>query len=159
MNDKISIKLLPISLERVSNYQSWFNDKEVRQYLDFKTPKTKTEIINWLKKITTSEKYCYFSIFLPKQNQFIGHVGLKNINLIKKTAEIGIVIGEKKYWRKGIGTKTVLKIIKKAKKLGLKKIIAEINKNNIASQNLFSKLGFKKLATKQRDSLRFVLDL
>jgi hypothetical protein len=37
-------------------------------------------------------------------------VGLKNIDLSKKKANIGIVIGEKKFWRKGIGTEAVLKI-------------------------------------------------
>lgn len=159
MKNEVKIKLIPISLDRVSDYMVWFNDKDVRKFLEPTTPKTGKEITDWIGEITSSDKFCYFSIFIPAQNQFIGHVGLKNINLAKKKAEVGIVIGERKFWRKGIGTKAVLKILEYSKKLGLKKITAEVQKKNTVSQKLFTKLGFAKLATKQKDSLHLVLDL
>ena len=159
MKNETKIQLVPISLDRVSDYLVWFNDKDVRKFLKPTTPKTEKEITDWIREITDSDKVRYFSIFLPEQNQFIGHVGLKNINLAKKQAEIGIVIGEKKFWRKGIGTKAVLKILEYSRKLELKRITAEVQKENKISQKLFSKLGFTKLATKQKGFLRLVLEL
>jgi len=159
MSNETKIQLIPISLDRVSDYLVWFNDQDIREFLDPATPSTEKEIIDWIKEITSSDKFCCFSIFLPEQNQFIGHVGLKNVNLIKKQAEIGIVIGEKKFWRKGIGTKAVLKILEYSRKLGLKRTTAEVQKKNTTSQKLFSKLGFTKLATKQKGFLRLVLEL
>lgn len=159
MNCETKIKIVPISLDRVSDYLIWFNDKDVKKFLDPATPRTEKEITDWIRKIINSNKFRYFSIFIPEQNRFIGHVGLKNIDLSKKKGEVGIVIAEKKYWRKGIGTKAILEILKYSKKLGLKRIVAEVQKNNIPSQKLFIKLGFTKTTTKQKDSLRLVLDL
>ena len=147
----LAIQLLPLSLERVDDYLYWFNDVEVSKYLLPTTPKTKTNILNWLKKTIGDNKSRYFSIFLPREDLFVGHIGLKGINWKIGEAEIGIVIGERKFWRKGIGTKAVLKLLDYAKSLELKKLFAEINKYNIASLKFFTRLGFKPMMTKEED--------
>ena len=49
----------------------------------------------------------------------------------------------KDLWGQGIGAKILKEAIKKGKKLKVKKFIAKINQNNIASQKLFEKFGFK----------------
>jgi len=159
MEDKTKIKLVPLSVKRINDYFYWFNDKEVCRYLLPTTPKTKKKIKEWIIK-TIKDKLCvYYSIFLIKEKKHLGHIGLKKINSIKKQAEIGVVIGEKKYWRKGIGTTAYFLLLRKIKKLGLKKIFARVNKNNIASINFFSKLGFKRLDKKDGDSLIFVFKI
>ncbi len=57
--------------------------------------------------------------------------------------DMPIVIGEKTYRGKGIGTKVVKKLIERAKELGYKEIaIEEIYSWNIASQKCFTNLGF-----------------
>lgn len=54
-----------------------------------------------------------------------------------------IAIGDEKYWGKGIGKKVILKLIERAKLIGLSKIhIPAIYKYNKRSQNLFKSLGF-----------------
>lgn len=126
----LAIQLLPLSLERVNNYIVWFNDVEVSKYLLPTTPKTKTNILNWIKKTICDNNSRYFSIFLPREKLFVGHIGLKEINRKIGEAEIGIVIGEKKLWKKGIGTKAILKLLDYAKSLELKKLFVEINKSN-----------------------------
>lgn len=143
----LTIQLLPLSLERVDDYLRWFNDAEVSKYLLPSTPKTKTNILNWLKNTIADNNSCYFSIFLTQEKLFVGHIGLKKINWKIGEAKIGIVIGEKKFWRKGIGTKAVLELLDYAKFLKLKRLFAEINKSNIASLKFFTRLGFKTMKT------------
>jgi len=156
MRDKIKIKLLPFSVKRINDYFRWFNDKKVRRYLVPETPKTKEEIKEWIIK-TIKDKSCrYYSIFLIKKKKYVGHIGLKKINLVKKQAEIGVVIGEKKYWRKGIATTAYFLLLRKIKRLRLKKIFAKVNKDNIASIKFFSKLRFKRLDKKNKDYLTFI---
>lgn len=58
--------------------------------------------------------------------------------------DMPIVIGDKHYWEKGIGTKVVKKLIERARTLGYKEIkVEEIYSWNEASQKLFTKLGFQ----------------
>lgn len=54
-----------------------------------------------------------------------------------------IVIGDEKYWGKGIGRKVIGKLIGRAKSIGLTKIyIPDIYSYNNRSQNLFKSMGF-----------------
>lgn len=146
---KISVQLLPLSLERTTDYLKWFNDSEINKYLLPNTPKTKGKITNWINETVKDKSCLYFSIFLPKQKFFIGHIGLKEIDLSKKQAEIGIVIGEKKYWRRGIGTKAFSQLIDRIKNLKIENIFAKIDKNNIQSIEFFTKLGFEPTVIKE----------
>ncbi len=155
----MKIKLLPLSLQRTNDYLRWFNDKDVRKYLLPDTPKTKKKITNWIIKTIEDNTCYYFSIFLTDQKIHIGHIGVKKINQVKKQAEIGIVIGERQYWRKGIGTIAFLKLLEKIKNLKLKKIFAKIDKSNIASIKFFSKLGFKKSTKEEKDLVILVYQL
>jgi RimJ/RimL family protein N-acetyltransferase len=119
----------------------------------------KEEIKNWIIQTTKNNSCLYFSIFLSDPKIYIGHIGLKEIDKIKKQAEIGIVIGEKEYWRKGIGTIAFLKLLEKVKKLKLRKIFAKIDKDNTASIKFFSKLGFKKSTKEEKGLIILVYQL
>jgi len=113
MGDKIKIKLVPFSVKRINDYFRWFNDEEVCKHLLPQTPKTKEKIKEWI-LATIKDKSCdYYSIFLIKEKKYLGHIGLKKIDLIRKQAEIGVVIGEKKYWRKGVATTAFFNCLKK----------------------------------------------
>ena len=74
----------------------------------------------------------------------IGNVSLKNINFTMLTAEIGYTVGEK-YHRKGYGTLMVSKFLEELfQKSELRKIVAYVHADNIASQKLLERLGFVK---------------
>ncbi len=80
-------------------------------------------------------------ILLPENGTFVGHAGL---NIKGKEAEIGIVIGETKFWNKGIATSALNQLVTLAKKkFKLRKLTARIDKKNIASINLFKKAKFE----------------
>ena len=145
------IKLTPLTLNRTEDYLRWFNNQQVRKYLDKETPKTKGEISKWLKR--TIKESLYFSIFLIGENINIGHVGIKNINKANKSAKIGIVIGEIDFQRKGIGKEAVNLILEKCKSLGLRKITAKIQRGNKASYCLFTRLEFKPISTQDKQNL------
>lgn len=147
----MKIYLSSLALNKTADYLRWFNNLQIREYLDKETPKTKEEITKWLRK--TIKESLYFSIFLTEENKNIGHVGIKNINRLHKTAEIGIVIGETDSWRKGIGKEAIGLILEKCKRLGLSRITAKIQKDNKASYHLFTRLGFKPILTQDRQSL------
>ena len=47
-----------------------------------------------------------FAIVIKRGSKHIGNVSLQNISYIDRSAELAIIVGDKKYWGKGIGLET-----------------------------------------------------
>lgn len=74
---------------------------------------------------------------------YIGNSQLNKIDKINRSADIGILIGDKQYRRGGRGTDAVRQMLSYAfGELGLHRITALILEENTASRRTFSKLGF-----------------
>src|SRR5919199_1208762 len=102
---------------------------------------------------------------------FVGSIGLKNIDLINKKANLGYWIGEE-YWGRGIATESVRLTINYAfysSDLGLREIIAYVFPENKASIRVLEKNGMKKkrgevneyheLSRRYRNSLKYSIVL
>ena len=99
---------------------------------------------------------------------FIGIIGLKNIDLTNKKANLGYWIGEK-YWGRGIATECIRLIIKYAfssSDLGLREVIAYVFPENKASIRVLEKNGMKKkgevneyheISKRHRSSLQYII--
>jgi [ribosomal protein S5]-alanine N-acetyltransferase len=128
-----------------SNYFKWLADEEVTKYIlrnELGKNFNKEIIITYLKKILSSKQDIFFSVFFKKK--MIGTLKISKINKNKKSAEIGIMIGEKKYWNRGFG-KILIKylIVYCFEKMSLKKIYCGTLKKNIGMKKVFIDLGFK----------------
>ena len=97
----------------------------------------------------------------------VGSIGIKNIDLINKKANLGYWIGEQ-YWGRGIVTECVRLIIDYAfsSELGLKEISAYVFPENKASIHILEKNGMKKkgevneyheISKRYRNSLKYVI--
>jgi RimJ/RimL family protein N-acetyltransferase len=98
----------------------------------------------------------------------VGSIGLKNIDLVNKKANLGYWIGEQ-YWNRGIATECVRLIIDYAffsPELGLKEIVAYVFPENKASIRVLEKIGMKrkgivneyhKLSKRYRNSLIYAI--
>ena len=138
----MELKLLKID-DVTERYVSWFSSKEVikfsdNQYSNFTLQSQKQYVYEC---INNKEK-ALFGLFT--EGEHIGNIILKNICSFHKRAEIGYVIGEKKYWGKGFGKKAVKLIIYKAKnEFKLNKLYASTVKENIGSIKVLEKNSFK----------------
>ena len=100
----------------------------------------------YIQEVSRKKDKYMFMIVLKDTGRIIGAMGIEGFE--KKTdyqiAKIGYWIG-KEYWGKGYAKEAVSLVIDFAfKKLKLRKICAQVNEPNIASQKLLEKLGFKK---------------
>ena len=76
-------------------------------------------------------------------SKLIGHVGLYKIDEIAKKTEYGILIADKDYKGKGVGTVCTMCMTNYAfDKLGMHKVTAEVLTENKASVALFKKCGY-----------------
>lgn len=136
--------------DATSQYASWLNDPIVNKFLETRRATTR-DLKDYIQEKNLNSNAILLGIFLKKNSLHIGNVKLEPIDFEKKIAQFGLLIGEKDYWGKGIGTEVTKMVINWAfKKLGLKKIELGVIANNTAAINVYKKAGFKILRTKKK---------
>ena len=122
----------------------WLNDKEVTKYSDNRLKKhSKSSQKEFLKKKLKDKTCILYKIIYEKKP--IGIIEISKINNFHKTCEFTYMIGEKKYWNKGIGTKFITLALKIAfNKLSMVKVNVGIYGNNKGSEKILIKNGFKR---------------
>jgi len=140
------IYLRPFCEDDINKWYLWFNDEEVTKYSYHGVfPATYHTQKEFFCKLYSDKTNLQLAIVTKKNNILIGTVGLHQINFLHQRADISIIIGEKNYWNKGYATDAVKILIKHGfNKMNLHRITAGVVEENIASLNLFLKLGFKK---------------
>ncbi len=87
----------------------------------------------------------HYMIVLSKK--VIGHISLTGRK--NNWHETQIIIGEKKHWNKGCGTKAIKLLLKKAKQLNVFKIYLEVRPENTGAIKAYKKCGFSKIGIKK----------
>ena len=127
------------------SYVSWLNDPEINRYLESRFV---THTVESTKAFSASVLASPSSLFLGiKSHQLDRHVGnikLGPVDPHHATADIGILIGDKAAWGKGIATSAIEAISAiAANHLGLRKLTAGCYASNVGSQRAFEKAGFQ----------------
>lgn len=93
------VDLVPVQHKFLANYVRWFSDPDVTRFMSAE-PVTIEQEEEWFGKTETSAGDVTWAIVVDDQ-----HVGGTNLHCIDRrtmTAASGLVIGEKRWWRKGI---------------------------------------------------------
>lgn len=133
----------PLELEDIYKFKSW---KRGNYYLlndyDF-IYEEDWELKAWLKTKKGIFKR-YFVIYY--EGDAIAYIGLKEINIINKSAELSIVM-DVRYQNQGHGYKILIEFLNFAfTELKLKRIWLDVNAFNERAIHLYKKLGFTKKA-------------
>lgn len=141
-------KLMSIHLRKFNETDipykvKWINDPENNRYLHYDLPLREDKTFEWYKKNKDRSDRADYTIIY--NNERAGLIGLLNIDDRNRKAEYYICLGGKKYKGKGIAYKATIELIKLAHtKFNLQKIYLFTEKDNIAAQKLFEKVGFEK---------------
>ena len=139
------IYLQPISLREVSErYVSWLNDAETNKgLLAHAQAATLDSVRAYVEARITDPNTVMFAVFNKENNEHIGNVKLDQFDRLAHTCEIGILIGEKSQWGKGIATEVMRAALKHAfNQLNIRKVLLAVYANNPAAIHLYEKLGF-----------------
>jgi len=142
--NEIYLKTLQIN-DITDDYINWINDKEVNHCLESRSViHTRDTVQRHVKLFEESEDKLLFGIFLKDKKFHIGDISFSDINTEHGYGVIGIAIGRKEYMGNGYGKEAVRLLVDYGfNELGLRIIEATIYSNNLASQALFKKCGFK----------------
>jgi diamine N-acetyltransferase len=103
------IRLRPVQREDLPRYVDWFGDPEVvrflESYLGFSIEQENHWFDEMMKRPPEEQS---FAVEIPRRGgwQHIGGTSFMKVNWRVRSAEYGIVIGDKRFWHKGYGTDT-----------------------------------------------------
>jgi len=140
------ILLRPLETSDVNEeYLSWLNDPEVARYLGVGgAPSTYATVGEYLERFQKGASDYIFAIIDLDTELHIGNVTLNHISRIQGTTDTGLIIGRKRFWGKGYASEAWSLVIEYAfKRLELRKIIAGVVDQNVASLRTLENLGFK----------------
>lgn len=129
------------SKETRTNWLRWITDPDIRQWMCGPLPTNPEEVYHWVDSVTTDPRRHYFDI--RQDNKPVGFISIREDHTPGNTGEIGIVIGEKQYQSRGIGTRALDQLLHYAQHtIHLTSVRALIKPDNEKSIKLFIRSGF-----------------
>ncbi|MBI2108644.1 MAG: GNAT family N-acetyltransferase [Parcubacteria group bacterium] len=138
-----NIILRPPTKADIPKFLVWFNDPEINGYLNRYLPVYERDEELWLESLQKNKETDIVFVIETIGGVSLGTVGLHRIHWKDRTGVLGIAIGEKKYWNKGIGTEAIMLLLDYAfNALNLRKITLSVLGNNKRGQACYHKCGF-----------------
>ena len=137
------VRLRPLEKSDLEYRVKWFNDPEVGENLILDETLNLEKTIKWF-DCAQKDKSRRDFVIETVDKQPIGFIGFRKISKKNLSACVYIVIGEKSYWGKGIGTEALSILIRWGFfELALNKIWSTVKSTNAVSLALIKKVGFK----------------
>src|SRR5262249_21736595 len=143
------------ALERddVPTFVRWFNAPEVRRHINWFEPMSRAREERWFENeyLPAKDKFL-FGIEIPAGDGWlhVGSTSLENIDWKNRAASFGIVLGEKEYWGRGIGTEATRGVLRFAfGELGLNRVELVVFADNARAQRCYEKAGFRHEGTRR----------
>jgi len=123
----------------------WINDREVTRFLQMRYQMSGLAEEAWMRDLTSkpiSYERAFFAIE-TKDGVHIGNTNLFNASPENRSAELGIMIGEKEYWSRGFGTDALTTLARFGfDEMNLNRIQLTVYSFNERAQAAYRKAGF-----------------
>lgn len=132
--------------ENFESLHRWQNDEEINllsaeESATYTEKQTLNRLNRWI--ANDDETIIHFALYLLKTKEFIGFAHIAMINHKHKNCKIGIVIGEKQYWGKGLGTECLRRLVRYCfEELDMNRVSSETYSNNPRSCAMLKSAGF-----------------
>ncbi len=140
------IRLRAIEKNDLPLFVRWLNDPEVRYGLMLYLPLSQAEEEQWFEtmlKRPQDERPLMIEIEGQEGWIPVGNCGFFDINWRIRSAEVGIIIGEKSCWNQGHGTRTMRLFLNHGfETLNLNRIFLRVYDNNPRALRSYEKSGF-----------------
>lgn len=150
IDDTYHIRTLSIE-DICDDYINWMNDSEVVKYTEQRFYKhSLKDIQKFVEDKINSPADILFGVFC--EGFHIGNIKLGPINWMHENAEVSYLIGNKKFWGRGIATSVVKTVVDFGfNELDLKKINAGYYEDNAGSAKVLKKCGFIVEGVRKKD--------
>jgi RimJ/RimL family protein N-acetyltransferase len=141
--DSLILRTLDLS-DDLQNYLYWMSHPENNEYIQSaRITYSLANLQDFIESCNLSPNTILLGIFDTEPHTHIGNIKYENIDLAKKSAVMGILIGEKNYRGRGIAKNVIEESAKWLNfNLGLQTIFLGVDQNNSAAIKLYSEIGF-----------------
>lgn len=140
------VRLRGAEREDLPTFVRWLNDPAVRQGLDTHLPMSLAREEKWFEDMMAhlpEEQVLVIEVKRGSKWTPIGSCDLDDIRWKDRNAEIGIMIGEKKYWDKGYGQEAMLLLMAHGfDTLNLHRLYLYVFEDNARAIHAYEKIGF-----------------
>jgi RimJ/RimL family protein N-acetyltransferase len=133
------IYLEQFSEKHLPKTYNWMLDEDLRRNFLFRRIISPSDHQKWFQEYLLDDTQDINAIYY--ENEYVGNVGLKNIDKVNHNAETWIYLGESNMKGKGIGKKVYIEFVKSFT-FNFHKIYANIAEFNTSSTNMYQKSGF-----------------
>lgn len=151
------VSLRAIEPGDLDRYVSWLNDPEVTRTLSMRYPlgrEAEREILDGLSK-RAGYRDVVFAVDIRATGEHIGTVGLHGASLESRWATLGIVIGAKHLWGRGLGYDTVRTACRFGFwEMNLLHVRLDVLDNNERAHDLYRRAGFVDEGSKRGSILK-----
>jgi len=126
------------------NYRAWMNDPEVMRYTEsrFRTHSLE-DIRTYVRSVRSDANSVFCAIIEKETGKHIGNIKIGHILPVHRTADVGIIIGDRNCWGRGYATEALKLAASYAEDtLKLHKLWAGIYADNPGSVKAFLRAGF-----------------
>ena len=124
-------------------FDNWASDPEVTKFLTWNhhanIEMTKMILNMWIEAYNNPNTY-RFGIVLKDSDELIGSIDV--VDYVDGCPEIGYCLS-RKYWNNGYMSEAATGLIKYLISIGFSRIVIEANENNVGSNRVIEKCGFK----------------
>ena len=138
------LKSLDPKVHDLSNYLSWMRNTNSNIYIQGVSKNySSEELIRYITEKNNSWTALLLGIFTKSDFHHIGNIKLEPI-VTKKSATIGILIGEESWRGKGVGFEVIARLLEYSfNDLELEIVELGVSKRNLKALSLYTRLGFK----------------
>ncbi|MEL7625283.1 MAG: GNAT family protein [Anaerolineaceae bacterium] len=142
------LRLRASEREDIPLFLKWVNDPEITEFLEQVTVFNRMQEETWFERVSSgprAELPLVIEILQPDGENWlpIGNLSFMNIHPVNKSAEIGIMIGEKQYWNQGYGTEAMRRMCQYGfEDLNLHRIFLRVYEDNNRGKAAYRKVGF-----------------
>jgi ribosomal-protein-alanine N-acetyltransferase len=138
------------------NWRHWLNDPEVTRYM-FRGafPASAESNEEFYESVHNSPNDLVLAIVSADDDVHVGNTGLHRIDWVNRSAEFGILIGEKDYWGRGIGSEATTNIVRHGfEQLNLHRIWLGVFAEHESAVGVYERVGFRREGTLREAILR-----
>lgn len=139
------VRLRPIELADKERFYTWINDPEVKRFLEARSFFSMVQEEEFIKQATTQTRppLVHHAIDTLVGAKHIGSINLHAFSMEDRHATLGIMIGEKSYWRNGYGTDAITTLLRYGfEELNLIRIDLQVMALNERAIACYRKCGF-----------------
>lgn len=140
------VRLRAPEREDIPHFVEWLNDPEVRQGLLLHLPLSRADEERWFDDMLQRPAYEHPLTIEVKEGELwrpVGNCGYDNLDWRCRSVEVGIFIGDKSCWNRGIGTQVMRLMLQHGfQTLNLNRIYLQVYETNPRAVRAYEKAGF-----------------